>query len=78
MNIESMLSGGGGGLIASLGLIFGFHRRLSSHKEALKMLQESKVDTKLCDEKHKLVELTYEEVKYIRARIDDLVNSKKL
>jgi len=78
MNIESLLSGGSSGLLAAVAAVFGLHKRLSSHKEALKILQDTKVDSKICDEKHKIVELTYEEVKYIRSRIDDLVNGKRI
>ncbi|MDI6754948.1 MAG: hypothetical protein QME78_11230 [Thermodesulfobacteriota bacterium] len=78
MNFESLLGGGGSGLLVAIATFFGLHKRLDSHKETLKILQNTKVDTKFCDEKHKMVENIYEEVKYIRARVDDLINSRKM
>lgn len=78
MNLESLLGGGGTGFLVAIGTFFGFHKRLNVHKEALKKLQEEKVEIKFCDERHKLVEKTYDEVKYIRERIDVLVNSRNL
>lgn len=78
INLGSLVGGGGTGFLVALGTFFGFHKRLNSHKEALKILGDTKVDTELCKEKHKIVELTYAEVKYIRERIDDMANGKRI
>jgi len=77
INIESLLSGSGGGLLVAVATFFGFHRRLNSHKEALLFLQETKVDKDVFAANLKMNENMYEEVKYIRARVDDLVNGRK-
>ncbi len=77
MNLESLIGGSGGGLLVAVVTFFGFHRRLNSHKEALRFLQDTKVDKEVFAANLKMNENMYEEVKYIRARVDDLVNGRK-
>ena len=74
MAYEQIGYGGLGGLIVAALAVLGWNRRINK-------LEDTKVDGKFCDTLHKNVEDNFRDVKdnlkYIRERVDEIVNNSR-